>query len=67
MQVFINNNPRFCYRSKEKLLSSKTFGRMQIWTREDRNGEPYSRWFKKKSQSDGSETESDIDNGEYDE
>ena len=31
MQVFINNNVRFCYQSKEKVLSSNTFGRMQIW------------------------------------
>ena len=29
MQVFINNNARFCYQSKEKVLSSNTFGRMQ--------------------------------------
>ena len=29
-QVFINNNARFCYQSKEKVLSSNTFGRMQI-------------------------------------
>ena len=28
MQVFINNNARFCYWSKEKVLSSNTFGRM---------------------------------------
>ena len=30
MQVFIDNNPRFCYQNKEKVLSSNTFGRMQI-------------------------------------
>ena len=30
MQVFINNKARFCYQSKEKVLSSDTFGRMQI-------------------------------------
>ena len=30
MQVFINNNARFCYQSKQKILSSSTFGRMQI-------------------------------------
>ena len=30
MQVFINNNARFCCQSKEKVLSSNTFGRMQI-------------------------------------
>ena len=33
MQVFNNNNARFCYQSKEKVLSSNTFGRMQIWTK----------------------------------
>ena len=30
MQVLINNNPRFCYQSKEKVLSSNIFGRIQI-------------------------------------
>ena len=30
MQVFIDNNARFCYQNKEKVLSSNTFGRMQI-------------------------------------
>ena len=30
IQVFINNNVRFCYQSKEKVLSSNTFGRVQI-------------------------------------
>ena len=52
MQVFINNNVRFCYQSKEKLLSSNTFGRVQIWTKKDKNGEPYWWWFRKKSLSD---------------
>ena len=28
MQLFITNNVRFCYESKEKVLSSKNFGRM---------------------------------------
>ena len=28
MQVFINNNPRFCYQSKQEVLSSNTFERM---------------------------------------
>ena len=41
MQVFINNNARFCYQSKEKVLSSNPFGRMQILTEKDQNGEPY--------------------------
>ena len=30
MQVLINNNATFFYQSKEKVLSSNTFGRMQI-------------------------------------
>ena len=30
IQVFINNNVRFCYQSKEKVLSSNAFGAMQI-------------------------------------
>ena len=40
MQVFINNNMRFCYQSKEK-ISSNTFGRMQIRIKKDKNGEGY--------------------------
>ena len=30
MQVYINNDTRFCYQGKEKVLSSNNFGRMQI-------------------------------------
>ena len=30
MQVLINNNVRFCYQSKENVLASSTFERMQI-------------------------------------
>ena len=37
-----------CYQSKEKVLSSNTFGRMQIWTRKYKSGEPYWWWFRKK-------------------
>ena len=40
MQIFINN-ARFCCQSKEKVLSSNTIGIMQIWTKKDKNGEPY--------------------------
>ena len=40
MQVLINNNVRFCYQSKENVLASSTFERMQIWTRKDGNKEP---------------------------
>ena len=41
MQVFIDNNARLCYKSKEKALSSNTFGRMQIGTKKDKNGKSY--------------------------
>ena len=30
MQAFINNNARFCYQRKEKVLSRNIFGRMQL-------------------------------------
>ena len=30
------------------MLDSNTLGRMQIWTRKDKNGEPYWRWFRKR-------------------
>ena len=30
MQAFVYNNARFCYQSKVKVLSAKTFRRMQI-------------------------------------
>ena len=60
MQVLINDNARFCCQSKEKVLSSNTFGKMQIWTRKDKNGEPYWWWFRK-CLSDKSGSESDND------
>ena len=44
MQVLINNNARFCYQSKEKMLSSNAFGKMKIWTRKDKNGKSY--WWR---------------------
>ena len=47
-QVFINNNARFCYQSKEKVLSSNTFGRMQTWSKKHKNEESYWWWFIKK-------------------
>ena len=37
-----------CYQSREKVLSSGTFGRVQIWTWKDRNGEAYWWWFRKR-------------------
>ena len=48
MQVFINNNTRFSYQNKEKVLSSNTFGRLLIWTRKDKNGKSYWWWLTKK-------------------
>ena len=71
MQVFVNNNARFCCQSKENVLSPNTLGGIQIWTIKDKNGEPYWWRFRKKfdesdndsngheSESDGHETESD--------
>ena len=61
LQVFINNNARFCYQSKEKVLSSNTLGRMQIWTRKDKNGKSYDL---EKSLSDESGSESDDESNE---
>ena len=60
MQVFTNNNARFCCQSKEKVLPSNTFGRIQIWTKKDKNGESYWWWFRKSS-SDESDSETDND------
>ena len=47
MQFYINNNAGFCYQSKEKVLSSNIFGRMQIWNKKDKNDEPYWLSFRK--------------------
>ena len=52
-----------------KVLLSNTLRRMQIYTRKDKNWEPVWSWFRK-SESDSEsndETESDIDNDEYEE
>ena len=60
MQVFFNNNARLCYQSKEKVLSSNTLGRMQIWTNKDKNRKPY--WCDlEKSSSDESDNDEDND------
>ena len=48
IEVFINHNSRFCYQSKGKVLSSNTLGRMQTWTKKDKNGEPYWWSFREK-------------------
>ena len=39
--LLINNNARFCYQSKEKVLSSNTFRRMKILARKDKNGKSH--------------------------
>ena len=36
------------YQSNEKILSSNTLGRMQIWKRKDKNGELHWWWYRKK-------------------
>ena len=60
---------RFCYWRKEKVLSSNTFRRMQIWTKKDRIRKAFDDDLEK-SESDESdsdfnnEAESDIDNDE---
>ena len=41
MQLFINNNARFCYQGKEKVLFSNALGRMQTWTKMDKNWKSY--------------------------
>ena len=66
MEVFINNNNRFCYQSKEKLLSSNTLKRMQIWRRKDKNGEPFDDDIEK-SWSGEFNSESDKDDDECNE
>ena len=63
MQVFINNNARFCCQSKEKVLSSNTFGGMQIWSKKDKNAKLYWWWFRKSS-SDESDNEDDNDSND---
>ena len=47
MHLFINNNVRFCYQSKGKVLSSNSFGRVKIWTKKDKNWKFYWWWFRK--------------------
>ena len=63
MQVFINNTARFCYQSKEKVLSSDFFGRMQMWTKEDKM-ENLLDYDLEKSSSDESGSESDNDSND---
>ena len=61
--MFINNNARFCCQSKEKVLSSNIFGRMQIWTKKD-NNEKYIDDDLEKSSSDESDSEADNDSND---
>ena len=61
--MFINNNARFCCQSKEKVLSSNIFGRMQIWTKKD-NNEEYIDDDLEKSSSDESDSEADNDSND---
>ena len=64
MQVFINNNARFCYSSKYKVLEECKYVQEKIKT-ENRIGNDLE---KSESDSDSNdEIESDIDNDEYDE
>ena len=59
MQVFINNSTRFCYQGKKKkVLPSKAFGRMHMWTRKDKNGETYDEDLEKSS---SDEYDSELD------
>ena len=64
MQAFVYNNARFCYQSKVKVLSAKTFRRMQIWTKKDKNGNLTEDDFKKSS---SVESASKTDNDSNDE
>ena len=61
--MFINNNIGFCCQSKEKVLFSNIFGRMQIWTRKD-NNEKYIDDDLEKSSSDESDSEADNDSND---
>ena len=66
MQVLVNNTARFCYQSIEKVSSSNIVRRMQIWTKKDKNGEPYWWWFRK-SESDESDSNSNEETESDDE
>ena len=48
----------------KKVVSSNTFGRMQIWTKKDTNGELYWWWFKKSSFDDSDRESDNVSNGE---
>ena len=64
----------FDYESKEKALFSHNFGRMQIWTKQDKkwrtllNGEPYWWWFREilSDESDDEANNDSIDETESD-
>ena len=64
-QLFINNNARFCFQSKGKVLSSSGLGRMQIWTKKDKNWKSY--WCDlEKSVSDSEANKGYNDETEFD-
>ena len=65
--MFINNKTRFCYQSKEKVLSSNTLGRMQIYEQEKIKIENLIDDDLEKSSPDESHSESDKDNDECNE
>ena len=67
MQMFINNNARFCYRSKEKVLSSNTFGRMKIWTRKNKMENLINDDLEKSESDSGSNDDTESDNDESNE
>ena len=57
--MFTSNNARFCCQNKEQVLSSNTFGRTHIWTKKNKNLEPYWWQFRKKVHGSESGGESD--------
>ena len=67
MQVFINNNARFCYQSNEKVLSSNTLGRIQICKKKNIKMESVIDDDLEKSSSHESDSKSDKDHDESNE
>ena len=61
-----DGSDRFCYQNKEKVLSSNTFERMQIWTRKDKNGKSLKKSFSNESDNDSND-ETEFDNDESNE
>ena len=63
MKVFVNNNARFCCQRKEKVLSSNTFGGMQIATKKIKMKSFIEDDLEKRS-SDESDNEDDNDSND---